>query len=75
MNASTNTLKVLLKLAAIGETFQRKQANSLGANDYMMNRLSQHELIEPADGIYEWRITDKAYREITEIEKLVEQVK
>lgn len=75
MKVSVNTFKVLLKIAAIGEVVSRKDITNQGADTYIVENLSRLGLIESAEGKHQWRITDKAYREITEIEKLVEQVK
>ncbi|QDP59284.1 MAG: hypothetical protein Tp136SUR676911_23 [Prokaryotic dsDNA virus sp.] len=69
-----NTFTVIVKLASLGETFYRKQAAKLGADAYMMNRLARNDFIEKAEGICQWRITDTAYRHMTNMQKLLEQV-
>ncbi len=75
VKVSMNTFAVIVKLASIGDTFFRKEAAALGADQYMINRLQRNEFIEKAEGVCEWRITDKAYRAMTQMHKLLEQVK
>lgn len=74
MKVTMNTFCAIVKLATGGETFFRKQAAAIGVDQYMINRLVRSGFIEKTDGICEWRITDKAYRHMTEMQKLLEQV-
>lgn len=70
-----NRFKVLAKLAALGKPFRYMDARVHGVEgSAFLTQMRECGLAKRVGNSHYWELTDKAYREMSEVERLLEQV-